>query len=385
MPEPDTLAIHGGADPHPKTGTVPAPPHQATTFAQEDVGDPAGFTYSRSANPTVAALESALASVAGGMGAAAFSSGMAAIDALLRARADAGDHVVLSEPIYGGTTRLVRDHLSRHGIEASFVPAHEPGPLRDALRPETRLVLLETPANPTLDVADVEAAAEVTDEAGVTLAVDNTFLTPVGQPVLDLGADVAVHSTTKYVEGHGTAVGGALVVREALDVLEEAQEVRRSAGNIQAPHDAWLTLRGLESLPLRLRRVSETAQRLAEVLETSPATETVRYPGLDSHPQRELAEAQHEVHGGILAFDLGSLEAARRFVDDLDWITPAEHLGTSRTLVTHPATMTHDDLSPGEREELGIPPGLLRLSVGLEGPDDLAADVERGLRRARKG
>lgn len=366
---------------------MPAPPHQATTYAQEDVGDPAGFTYSRSANPTVASLESALTGLSGGLGAAAFASGMAAIEALVRASAGAGDHVVASEVIYGGTTRLLRDHLADLGVDVTFADATDPDALRASLEDGTRLLLVETPANPTLDVADVPGAADVADEAGIPLAVDNTFLTPVGQPVLDLGADVAVHSTTKYVEGHGTAVGGALVTgADGLPVVEEARDVRRTAGNIQAPMDAWLTLRGLDTLPLRLRRVSSTAQALAERLEADPAVERVRYPGLASHPQHDLARDQHEHHGGILSFTLeGGIDAARRFVEDLRWITPAEHLGTSRTLVTHPATMTHDDLSPREREELGIPDAQLRLSVGLEDAGDLTEDLEAGLARARKG
>lgn len=382
MSEPSTDAVQGGTRPDPTTGALAEPIHPSTTYAQDEPGQARGFTYSRSGNPTVAALEDRLTSLTAGIGTVAFSSGMAAIDATLRTLLEPGDTLLVSDVVYGGTDRLIREHHAANGIEVHRFDAADLGTL-PALD-EAGLVLVETPANPTLDVADLDPILDQAGAAGVPVAVDNTFLTPVGQPVLSQGADLAIHSTTKYLEGHGTAVGGAVIVRSDPDAYTGLQHVRKTTGTICSPWHAWLTLRGIETLPLRLERVSATAQRIAERLDGHPAVDDVRYPGLASDPQHEIASRQHEHHGGLLAFELaGGREAVDRFLGELETITLAEHLGTSRTLVTHPATMTHESVPADRRAELGITDGLVRLSAGLESPEDLLPELDQALDRAR--
>lgn len=380
-----TLAVHAGRKPDGDTGAILTPLHQVTTYAQEDVGVHKGYTYSRAANPTVAALEQRLAALEGGEDAIAFASGMAAIDAVFRATLSAGDHVVVSDVVYGGTVRLLRQVYARYGVQASFVDASSAKGVEAALGPRTKLVLLESPGNPTLKLADLAGVAEAAHARGVPVAVDNTFLTPLGQRVFELGADLAVHSTTKYLEGHNSTIGGAVVVRDDAALAEALQLVRKSAGTNLAPFEAWLTLRGTKTLALRLDAVSRTAQALAEFLEEAPEVARVHYPGLRSFPQRDLARRQQKVPGGIVAFELRSYEAARRFAKGLRWISLAENLGATETLLTHPASMTHASLAPEERAALGISEGLLRLSVGLEDVEDLREDVQAALGRAGAG
>ncbi|HVL47740.1 MAG TPA: PLP-dependent aspartate aminotransferase family protein, partial [Candidatus Thermoplasmatota archaeon] len=379
-----TRAVHAGRKPDGDTGAILTPIHQVTTYAQEDVGVHKGHTYSRASNPTVEALEIRLNSLEEGIGAVAFTSGMAAIDALFRASLSAGDHVVVSDVVYGGTVRLLRQVYARAGVTWSFVDASDPAAVARAITPATKLVLLESPGNPTLKLADIRGVAEVAHAKGVPVAVDNTFLTPLGQRVFELGADISVHSTTKYLEGHNSTIGGAVIVKSDAALLEQLKLIRKTAGSNQAPFEAWLTLRGIKTLALRLDAVSSSAQAIAEYLEQSPGVAKVHYPGLASFPQRDLAERQQLVTGGILAFELdGGYEAALRFVKGLEWITLAENLGAAESLLTHPASMTHAALTREEREALGITDGLLRLSVGLEAVEDLVADLESALARAR--
>lgn len=380
MSRPRTRAVHEGRESDPSTGAILPPIHQSTTYAQQAPGEHEGYTYSRQANPTVAALERRLAGLEQGDGCVGFSSGMAAIDALLRTLLTAGDHVIVSEIVYGGTTRLLRNFYEPFGVEVSFVDASDADNIEAAVGPDTQLVLLETPANPTLRLADVPAAARATDAHDIPLAVDNTFLTPVGQDVFELGADISVHSTTKYLEGHNATIGGAIVVGEDEGLIEELAFARKSAGTNQAPNEAWLTLQGIKTLPVRLETVTSTAQALAEALEDHPAVTEVHYPGLASFEQSKLAERQHEHHGGLLAFELaGGYEAAAAIGRELEHIELAENLGATETLLTHPASMTHTSLSEDEQHRLGITPGLLRLSVGLEDPGDLWADLDHAL------
>jgi cystathionine beta-lyase/cystathionine gamma-synthase len=377
--------LGGGADGD--TGALLTPIHQTTTYAQDALGQHKGHTYSRASNPTVAALEERLAALEGGAGAVCFSSGMAAIDAVLR-RLRGGEHVLLSDTVYGGTVRLLREVYAAHGVRHSFVDATDPARVADAITPATRLVLVESPANPTLKLADIAAIARVTRERGVTLAVDNTFLTPYGQRALDLGADLAIHSTTKLIEGHNATIGGAVVVRDRAEGgawLDWLRLVRKSAGTNLAPFEAWLTLRGVKTLGVRCDRQAEQALALARALEAHPAVERVCYPFLASHPQRELARRQQRNGGTVVAFELaGGRRAVERFVAELEVVTLAESLGAVESLVTHPATMTHGAYSPAEREALGVTDGLLRLSVGLEDLADLQADLDRGLRAATR-
>lgn len=377
-----TLAVHAGRKADGDTGALLTPIHQVTTYAQEELGVDKGYTYSRSGNPTVAALEERLAALEGGAGCVAFASGMAAIDALFRATLSAGDHVVVGDVVYGGTARLLRQVYARHGVRADFVDASEPKRVEAALTPRTKLVLVESPGNPTLKLADIAGAAEAARARGVPLAVDNTFLTPLGQRALELGADIAVHSTTKWLEGHNGTIGGAVVVRDA-ELLEPLRLVRKSAGTNLAPFEAWLTLRGTKTLGVRMEAASRTARLLAGQLAASPAVARVHYPGLPGFPQRALAGRQHLLHGGVLAFELRQgLPAVRRFAKGLRWVTLAESLGATETLLTHPATMTHAALAAEERSALGITDGLLRLSAGLEDARDLAQDLAAALERA---
>lgn len=385
MTGPSTLAIHAGRRADGDTGALLTPIHQTTTYAQDGILGHKGHTYSRASNPTVVALEERLAALEGGSGAVCFASGMAAIDAVFR-RLRSGEHVLLSDTVYGGTVRLLREVYVAHGVTFSLVDATDPETFAAAIRPETRLVLVETPANPTLKLADIEAIAALAHAQGVPLAVDNTFLTPYGQRAIDLGADLVVHSTTKLIEGHNATIGGAVVVAERAGAgwIEWLRLVRKSAGSNLAPFEAWLTLRGTKTLGVRVDRQSEQALALAEVLEAHPGVRRVHYPTLPSHPQRDLALRQQRTGGTIVAFELdGGRPAVDRFVGALRVITLAESLGAVESLITHPATMTHGAYAPHERAALGVSDGLLRLSVGLEDLDDLVADVESALAAAR--
>lgn len=375
----DTLAVHGGRRPDPGTGAILTPIFQSATYVQEAVGVHRGHTYSRASNPTVSALEAALGALEDAPPSVCFATGLAAETALFLALLRAGDHVVCSEVCYGGTVRLLDQLLRGLGVVPRFVDTTRPDAVAAALTPRTRLVFVETPANPTLALTDVAAVAAITRAAGVPLAVDNTFLTPALQRPLELGADICVYSTTKHIEGHNATVGGALTTRDDA-LLERLRFVRKSVGSIQAPFDAWLTLRGLKTLPLRLRRHSASALTIARWLEAHPRVERVLYPGLDSFPQAELARRQHRGHGGVLAFEVaGGAAAGVAVMNAVRLCALAESLGAVETLVTHPASMTHGDVPAEQRARCGIGDGLVRLSVGLEDPADLIADLDRAL------
>ncbi len=376
-----TLAVRGGLAPDPVTGAILTPIYQSTTFVQPEIGRDTGYTYSRSGNPTVAALERNLAALEGVDHCYAFATGMAALTTLLLARVRSGDHVVLSDVVYGGTVRLLRQVLDRFGVETSTFDGAEASSLATVLRPETRLVLVETPANPTLKLVDIVAVAKLAHRAGALLAVDNTLLTPILQRPFELGADVVAYSTTKYLEGHNATVGGALLVRDAA-LAERLQFVRNATGCTQAPWEAWLTLRGLKTLELRMARHCESALRIARWLEDEPRVARVLYPGLQSFPQQELAQRQVAggAGGGMISFELrGGLDAARRFVTSLRRISLAESLGAAESLITHPASMTHATIPVEERRAVGISDGLVRLSVGLETAEDLIGDLAAAL------
>ncbi|MDP2530078.1 MAG: PLP-dependent aspartate aminotransferase family protein [Candidatus Palauibacterales bacterium] len=377
-----TTALHGGRQYDPATGAILTPIYQSTTFVQEAVGRDRGFTYTRSGNPTVVALERRLGALEEAPPAVAFATGMAAISALCLVLLADGGHAVVSQVVYGGTVRLLDRVLSRFGVAATFVDASDPETVRGALRTGTRLVLVETPANPTLDLVDIGAVAEVARGAGVPLAVDNTFLTPVLQRPLELGAEASVYSTTKFLEGHNATVGGAVVTRDAA-LLERLRFVRNALGIGQTPFQAWLTLRGIGTLPVRMQAHSRGAERVARWLERQPAVARVAYPTLASFPQRELALRQQRDGGGLVAFELLGGEAAGvRLMNAVRLCSLAENLGAVETLITHPASMTHADVPAAQRRRAGITDGLVRLSVGLEDPDDLIADLERALETA---
>ena len=375
----DTRAVHAGQGPDPGTGAILTPIFQSTTYVQQAVGVHKGHTYSRASNPTVSVLEACLGELEDAPPSVCFSTGMAAETALFLALLRSGDHVVVSEVCYGGTVRLLREVLSGFGVAASFVDTRAPEAVAAAITPRTRLVFVETPANPTLALTDIAAVAAVCRRAGVVLAVDNTFLTPVLQRPLDLGADVSVYSTTKHIEGHNSTVGGALTSRDE-PLLERLRFIRKSVGSIQSPFESWLTLRGIKTLPLRLRQHSAHAQAVASWLEAHPRVTSVLYPGLPSFPQHQLALRQQREHGGILAFEIqGGLEAGTALMNAVRLCALAESLGAVETLVTHPASMTHGDVPREQRERAGVTDGLVRLSVGLEDPADVIADLAQAI------
>ena len=378
--DPDyTRIIHGGLEPDPATGAILTPVYQTTTYRQQAVGSHKGYTYTRSGNPTVAALERNLGQIEGCPPAACFATGMAAISALFLSVLRAEDEVVVSDVVYGGTVRLLRQVLDGFGVQARFVDSSRPEAVAEAITPRTRLVFVETPANPTLKLTDLAAVAEVAHDTGTLFAVDNTFLTSVLQRPFELGADVVLYSTTKYIEGHNSTVGGALLSRDE-ELLDRVRLVQSTVGFPQSPWEAWLTLRGLKTLPLRMERHSSNALRVARWLEQHAQVGSVAYPGLESFPQHELAQEQQRSGGGMLTFEVkGGAAVGREVMRSVRLCALAENLGAVETLITHPATMTHASLTEDERDALGIGAGLIRLSVGLEDAEDIIGDLAQAI------
>ncbi len=384
MPRFETEQIHAGVTPDPITGAVLTPIHQSTTFAQPGVDGymATGYSYSRSANPTVRALEDKLTALERGADTACFATGMAAITAVLTAFLEAGAHAVVSDVAYGGTYRVCTKVLARFGVDFTFANTADPAAVRAALRPETKLVLTETPANPTLKLTPIAAVSDVAREHGIPHAVDNTFLTPFMQRPLELGADLSIHSTTKYLDGHNATVGGAVVSRTS-ELAEAVAFVRNATGTIMSPQVAWLTMQGAKTLSVRMERQSANAMAVAKFLEQHPKVTRVAYPGLRSFAQHDLAAEQASGYGAMVWFEVdGGVEAGKRFMDAVELWTLAENLGSVESLVTHPVTMTHADVDEAERARVGITDGLVRLSVGMEHADDLIADLERALDKA---
>ncbi len=380
----ETQQIHAGVVPDPLTGAVLTPIHQSTTFAQPGVDEymATGYSYSRSANPTVRALEDKLTVLERGADTACFATGMAAITAVLTAFLEAGAHAVVSDVAYGGTYRVCTKVLARFGVEFTFADTADPDAVAAALRPETGLILTETPANPTLKLTPIAAVSEIARDHGIPHAVDNTFLTPYMQRPLELGADLSIHSTTKYLDGHNATVGGAVVSRTP-ELAEAVAFVRNATGTIMSPQVAWLTMQGAKTLSVRMERQSANALAVARYLEQHPKVTRVAYPGLASFPQHGLATEQASGYGAMVWFEVdGGVEAGKRLMDAVELWTLAENLGSVESLVTHPVTMTHADVDEAERARVGITEGLVRLSVGMEHADDLIADLERALDKA---
>ncbi len=375
--------LHGGSERH--SNPLVTPLVQSTTFIQEQLNGTNLFAYSRVGNPTVSALEQVLGDLEDTVPAICFSSGLAAETALFLAFTKAGDHVVCGKTVYGGTIRLLQQFLEPLGVTTSFVDATDPTAIAAAINERTKLLFLETPANPTLVLTDLRKAALIGREAGCLVAVDNTFLTSGLQKPLDFGADFSVYSTTKLLDGHSTALGGAIVGRDE-KLLDRLRFTRKSIGSIQTPFNAWLTLNGLKTLRIRLTRQCRSAQRVAEWLAERNAIDSVNYPGLESFPQRDLAESQHlGLHGNVISFEVrGGYEAAVRFVKSLQLCRLAEHIGSVESLVTHAASMTHADVPRPQRIAAGISDGLLRLSVGLEPPREIISDLRQALKCARQ-
>jgi cystathionine gamma-lyase len=377
-----TRAIHAGQEPEPVTGAVMTPIFLTSTFVQDGPGEHKGFEYSRTHNPTRFALEDNIAALEGGEHGLAFASGSAATEAVM-SLLSAGDHVIAGDDLYGGTFRLFDKVIRRRGIEFSyFDPTGGAAAVEALLRPETKMVWVETPTNPLLKLCDIAAVAQVTRDNGITLCVDNTFMTPYNQLPLELGADMVCHSTTKYLNGHSDVVGGAVVTSDR-DLHERLQFLQNAIGAVPSPVDSFLVLRGLKTLHVRMARHEENARHLADYLDGHAMVERVIYPGLASHPQHELAGRQQRGYGGMISFDLrGDLEAARRFLKACKLFACAESLGGVESLIEHPAIMTHASIPPDRRAELGIGDAFIRLSVGIEDREDLVADLERAFAAA---
>ena len=381
----ETLALHAGTTADPVTGAMLTPIYQTTTYRQEAVGKDKGFKYSRSGNPTVSALERRLAAIEGAEFATCYSTGLAATTALFLALLKSGDRVVSSQAVYGGTVRLLRQTLAPFGVQAEFVDTSNADAFAKALQKPTRLVFIETPANPTLKLTDVDLASRLAKKAGALLVVDNTLLTPALQRPFDLGADIVLHSTTKFIEGHNATVGGALITRDA-NLHDQFLFTRNTIGTIQSPFAAWLTLQGVKTLPLRMARHCENAGRIARFLESHPRITRLVYPGLESFPQFELARRQQSAGGALIAFEVeGGVEAGVHLMNSVRLCALAENLGAAETIITHPVSMTHGAVPPEQRAAAGITDGLVRLSVGLENPDDIIADLEQALDACAEG
>jgi len=378
----ETLAIHAGQRPDPVTGAVMTPVYLTSTYVQSAPGEHKGYEYSRTHNLTRHALQDCLAALEGAKHGLAFASGLAATDALLHLL-DAGDHVVHSDDVYGGTFRLFDKVFRRHGLSFTPVDASDPENVRRAMTPRTRMVWLESPTNPMLKIADLSAIAAIARAKGATSVVDNTFATPFFQRPLELGIDVVCHSTTKYLNGHSDVVGGAVLTSDAA-LHQRIQFLQNAVGGVPSPMDSFLVMRGLKTLHVRMERHQENAFRVARFLEGHPQVERTTYPGLPSRPQHELARRQMSGFGGMLTFVIrGGLPAARAFLSSLRVFALAESLGGVESLIEHPAIMTHASVPPETRAALGIADGLIRVSVGIESADDLIEDLERGFAAAR--
>ncbi|WNH50777.1 cystathionine gamma-synthase [Stenotrophomonas oahuensis] len=375
-----TLAIHGGQSPDPSTGAVMPPIYATSTYAQSSPGEHQGFEYSRTHNPTRFAYERCVASLEGGSRGYAFASGMAATSTVMELL-DAGSHVVAMDDIYGGTFRLFERVRKRTaGLQFSFVDLTDLAALEAAITPQTKMVWIETPTNPMLKIVDIAAVTAIAKRHGLIVVVDNTFASPMLQRPLELGADLVLHSATKYLNGHSDMVGGMVVVGDNAELAEQMAFLQNSVGGVQGPFDSFLALRGLKTLPLRMKAHCANALALAQWLEKHPAVEKVIYPGLTSHPQHELATRQMNGYGGIVSIVLkGGFEAAKSFCEKTELFTLAESLGGVESLVNHPAVMTHASIPVERRAQLGISDALVRLSVGVEDLGDLQVDLERAL------
>jgi cystathionine beta-lyase/cystathionine gamma-synthase len=375
-----TRAVHAGNIPDPLAGAVMTPIYQTSTYVQEGLGRHKGYEYARTRNPTREALERNIAALEGGRYGFGFASGLAALDAVLKLLS-AGDHVVCGENVYGGTHRQMTRIWTRLGLAFTFVDTTDPERIASALRPTTRLIFIETPTNPLMRLCDLAAAGAVARRAEALLVVDNTFATPCFQRPLAFGADVVLHSTTKYLNGHSDMVGGMLVA-ERQDLAEQLGFLQNASGAVPGPFDCWLALRGTKTLALRMRQHDASGRRIALWLEQDPRVERVYYPGLASHPQHELACRQMSGFGGMVSLELGTLERARRFVEHTTIFALAESLGGVESLVGHPASMTHASVPPEMRAAMGLTDSLVRLSIGVEDVDDLIGDLDQALAAA---
>lgn len=373
----ETKCVHGGVFGDEVTGAVSVPIYQVSTYRQEGVGRHKGYEYSRTGNPTRSALEQFIAELENGVRGFAFASGMAAISSVVMLF-ERGDHFIVGDDVYGGTFRVLSKVFNRFGIDVTYVDTSDVSRVKAAVKDHTKAVILETPSNPLLKVTDIAAVAEVTKEHDLLLVVDNTFLTPYWQQPLDLGADVVLHSATKYLGGHSDVVAGLVAVKDE-DLGERLHFVQNSAGGILGPHDSWLLMRGMKTLALRMRQHEESARKLSQWLAARKDVQRVYYPGLSTHPGHDIASRQADGYGGMLSFDVGSGDRAERVLSRVKYFTLAESLGAVESLISVPARMTHASIPAERRAELGITDGLIRLSVGVEHVEDLMEDLDQAL------
>ena len=372
-----TRCIHAGQQPDPSTGAIITPIFQTSTYVQDALGEHKGYEYARTQNPTRAAVEANIAAIEGGKGALAFASGMAAIAAVASFLAS-GDHVVVTDNTYGGTYRYFERILRKYGLDFTYVDTSNLDATAGAFKPTTKLLFVETPTNPVLALTDLAAAAELAHRHGAKLVVDNTFASPAVQRPIEFGADMVLHSTTKYLNGHSDSIGGVVVATADAD-LDWLKFYQNSAGAILSPFDSWLVLRGTKTLAVRMTQHNANGVALAQFLAAHRKVQKVYYPGLPDHPQHELARRQMNGFGGMLSFDLGSLDAARRLLNQVKLMALAESLGGVETLISHPATMTHASVPIERRQAIGITDGLVRISAGIEDIDDLTEDLSQAL------
>ena len=374
----DTKVVHAGIVPDPTTGSILPPIYETATYVLPEVGQDKGFDYTRSSNPTRQVLEENLAAIESADHAISFASGMAAVDACLKLLAS-GDHVVCGDDVYGGVTRHFDSVLSFYGLQFTYVDTTDPEAVRSAMTPKTRMLWIETPTNPLLKVTDMEAMVAVAREHGILLGVDSTFATPVFLRPLEFGADIVMHSTTKYLSGHNQIIGGVLATNSR-EIYDKMKFIQKTIGAVSSPFDCWLNLSGLKTLHLRMQRHEESAMQVATFLESHAKIERVLYPGLPSHPQHAVAKAQMSGFSGMITFELtGGTEAGKQLMNHVKLCGLAESLGSVETMITHPASMTHADVPPEDRRRRGLTDGLVRLSVGVEDVEDIILDLEQAL------
>ncbi|MCH7941606.1 MAG: PLP-dependent transferase [Proteobacteria bacterium] len=377
----DTKVVRAGITPDPTTGSIVPPIYETATYVLEEVGRDKGFDYTRSTNPTRQVLENNLAAIEGGKYAVAFSSGMAAVDTCMKLL-KSGDHVVCSDDVYGGVSRHFNRVLTDYGMSFTYVDTSQPDTVRQAIRPETKMLWVETPTNPLLKITDLAAMSEIAKENDLYFGVDSTFATPVFLRPLEYGADIVMHSLTKYISGHNQIIGG-LVVTNRDDIHEKFKFIQKTIGAVPSPFDCWLTLSGVKTLHLRMARHAASALVVAQFLEDHPKVARVAYPGLPSHPQHDIAKAQMSGFSGMISFELkDGIEAGRTLMNTVELCCLAESLGSVETMITHPATMTHAEVPDEERRARGLSDGLVRLSVGIEDVDDIIADLDQALEAA---
>lgn len=377
----DTKVVRAGISPDPTTGSILPPIYETATYVLPEVGRDLGFDYTRSSNPTRQVLEDNLAAIENGKHAISFASGMSAVDACFKLFSS-GDHIVCGDDVYGGVTRLLDNVIVQQGLSVSYVDTTNTDAVRAAITSTTRMLWIETPTNPLLKVSDLEAMVSIARENNILLGVDSTFATPVFLRPLDFGADIVMHSTTKYLAGHNQIIGGVLITSNQ-HVFEKMKYIQKTIGAVSSPFDCWLNLSGLKTLHLRMKRHEESAMQVAQFLESHVKIDRVLYPGLPSHPQHAVAKAQMSGFSGMIAFELtGGAEAGKTLMNNVQLCGLAESLGSVETMITHPASMTHADVPVEDRRKRGLTDGLVRLSVGIEDVEDIIADLENALKKA---